>query len=150
MKSLTSRLGLPAAVACIACAAPFGAHADDAGVDAVLAAWEAGFNECSAARIAALYDPAASFWGTTSRVLASTPEAVRFYFEGGCAARPPIRVAIGEHVTHLFGDAATAAGTDTFERGGRSFPARFSFALVRRDDRWLIVQHHSSMMPGSP
>lgn len=150
MKSLLGRLGRSIVVVCIACAAPLGARADDAGVAGMLEAWAAGFNECSAEKIAALYDPAASFWGTTSRALASTPDAVRFYFDGACAARPPIKVEIGEHVTHVFGDAATAAGTYTFERAGRSIAARFSFAFVRRDGRWLIVQHHSSMLPPGP
>ncbi len=32
----------------------------------------------------------------------------------------------------------------------RELPARYSFVLVTRDGRWLIVDHHSSAVPASP
>lgn len=130
--------------------APALAQTGQAGPDAVLEAWAAAFNECSAEKLAALYDPAATLWGTNSGALTTSPEGVRSYFNGACAAQPPIKVRLVERTTRLFGATAASAGSYTFVRSGQEIPARFSFSMVRVDGRWLIVQHHSSLLPGRP
>ena len=51
----------------------------------------------------------------------------------------------------VYGDTAINSGYYTFsyEKDGQptQLPARYSFALVKRDGKWLIVDHHSSTMP---
>lgn len=131
----------------VLCVTPALGHSDEAAVDAVLQAWAAAFNECSAARLSQLYEPQATLWGTNSRSLISSPEGVRFYFDGACAMRPPVKVELGERSTKLFGATAAISGVYTFIREGNGLPARFSFTLVRQDGKWLIIQHHSSRMP---
>ena len=126
------------------------AQADQADADAVVDAWAAAFNECSADKLTALYDPAATLWGTGSPALASTPEGIRTYFTRACAVLPPIKVSIGEHTTRVFGNSAASAGAYSFVQDGRTIPARFSFALIKKDGKWAISQHHSSLMPGRP
>lgn len=118
--------------------------------DGVVDAWAAGFNGCSASGIAALYDASATLWGTNASSLITTPEGVRAYFNAACGAQPPITVRIGERTTRAAGNWATSAGVYVFTRGAQEIPARFSFAMSRQDGRWLIVQHHSSLMPGRP
>ena len=126
------------------------AQANPSDADAIVDAWAAAFNECSPDKLAALYDPAATLWGTGSPALASTPEGIRSYFARACAAQPPIKVSIGERTTRVFGNSAASAGAYSFVQDGRTIPARFSFALVGKDGKWAISQHHSSLMPGRP
>jgi len=130
--------------------APVAAQTDSTSPDALLDAWVSAFNECSAEKLSALYDPAATLWGTNSTALIAAPEGVRFYFNSACSMQPAIKVHLGERTTKVFGTTATSAGTYTFARDGKELPARFSFALARVGDRWLIIQHHSSPLPGRP
>ena len=119
--------------------------------EAVIQAWAAAFNECSAEKLAALYDPQATLWGTNASALTTSPEGIRVYFEGACIMRPPIRVTVGQVVGRLHGGAATVSGTYDFAREGTVLRARYSMALVAADGGgWRIVQHHSSLLPGRP
>ena len=87
------------------------AQADQADANAVVDAWAAAFNECSADKLSALYDPAATLWGTGSPALASTPEGIRSYFARACAAQPPIKVSIGERTQRGNPPSVIAAAT---------------------------------------
>jgi len=116
--------------------------------DGVVQAWAAAFNECSAEKLAALYDPQATLWGTNSAALTTTPEGVRAYFDRACSVSPPIRVAVGQVVSRTHGVYATVSGTYEFAREAMLFPSRYSFALVSTGSGWRIVQHHSSPLPG--
>ncbi len=126
------------------------AQANPSDADAIVDAWAAAFNECSPDKLAALYDPAATLWGTNSPTLATTQESVRSYFAAACAQQPPIKVSLGARTTRGFGCGAVSAGTYSFVRDGKPFPARFSFTLISKDGKWVIVQHHSSPMPVRP
>lgn len=130
--------------------APVAAQTDGMTPEALIEAWVSAFNECNAEKLSALYDPAATLWGTNSTALIAAPEGVRFYFNSACAAQPSIQVSLGERTTRVMGTTASSAGTYTFVRAGKEIPARFSFTLLRAADRWLIIQHHSSLMPGRP
>jgi hypothetical protein len=56
-------IGFSVALICPSTAFAQSNHAD---ADAIVDAWAAAFNECSADKLAALYDPAATLWGTNS------------------------------------------------------------------------------------
>ncbi len=129
--------------------------AADAEVRAATQQWIVAFNTCQQPRdVASLYDRDALFWGTVSRSLITSTEAVSQYFEPVCASAPRAKVELGPYEMRRHGDSATSAGhyTFTFFRGGQALtvPARFSFAYRRDGDRWLIVGHHSSSAPAAP
>jgi hypothetical protein len=54
----------------------------------------------------------------------------------------------------VYGDTAINSGIYTFSsvRDGKpiTIPARFSFAYRHRDGRWVIIDHHSSVVPVPP
>lgn len=116
--------------------------------EAVVQAWAAAFNECSAEKLAALYDPQATLWGTNSSALTTSPGGVRAYFDRACSASPPIKVTVGQVVSRMHGEYATVSGTYEFARSGTAFPSRYSFALLSNGGGWRIVHHHSSPLPG--
>lgn len=117
-------------------------------------AWVAAFNGCDLAAVASLYDQDAVLWGTVSASVIATPAGIRQYFERVCSARMPAKVALGEQNLRTYGDTAVNAGTYTFtafpEGQARAFPARYSFTYRKKDGQWLIIEHHSSMMPAPP
>ena len=116
-----------------------------------LQAWVDAFNSRDPKRIVALYAPAAVFWGTTAKTIATTPAQVWDYFRDA-GQRPATRVTIESSHLRLFGDVAVISGAYTFADvtdGQRSNvrPARYSIVLQRIDGVWLIVDHHSSRVP---
>jgi uncharacterized protein (TIGR02246 family) len=136
-------LGVPAL-------APAGPKED---VTAATQAWAEAFNSRDPARVLALYDADAVFWGTISPTLRDTPEAIRDYFKG-MPDQPQDRVVLGDQRTRVYGHIAINTGLYTFSivRDGRpiTVPARFSFTYRQRDGRWMIVDHHSSAVPSPP
>jgi hypothetical protein len=64
------------------------AQANPSDADAIVDAWAAAFNECSPDKLAALYDPAATLWGTNSPTLATTQACA--HFAAACAQQLPI------------------------------------------------------------
>ena len=116
--------------------------------------WATAFNTCTQANaIASLYQAEALLWGTVSSALTTTPDAVLKYFERACTASPKPTVELGQFQVQGLGDVASSSGIYTFTiySGGqaRTMPARFSFTFRRYGDRWLIISHHSSLMPTS-
>ena len=130
---------------------------DDAkvGVASAASAWSEAFNKCDAARLAQLYAPDAVLWGTVSPAVISTPQGVRQYFERACSMATPPKVAFGEQLVRVHGDAAASnSGSYSFTvvRDGKTLtlPARYTFAYRKAGGQWLIVDHHSSMRPSPP
>ena len=93
------------------------------------------------------------FLGTSSPVIRDSPELVRQYF-GSLGSLGDATNAVGEHRVQVYGDIAINSGYYTLTRrqDGRTTqsPARFSFVYQKRGDDWLIVSHHSSVMPAAP
>jgi len=119
-----------------------------------LQAWATAFNDCDAEKAAALYAPDAMLWGTVSTALVSTPEGIREYFKQAFTAGTPPTVAIGKlFLARTQGEFAMCSGTYTFtvdiQGQPRSLPARFSFAYRKAGQGWLVLSHHSSLMPAS-
>ncbi len=135
---------------CASLSGPATGQGSPSGPEGMVAVWAAAFNECNAEKLAAMYDPLATLWGTNSPALASTPEGVRSYFDRACSASPPIRVAVGQVVSRVHARYATVAGTYEFSREGTLYPSRYSFAMVDTANGWRIVQHHSSSLPARP
>lgn len=148
MKTLLA--ALPLALGIVASAGAQGTD-DEAAVAAALVEWVQAFNARDAARIAALYAPDAVLWGTSSRTIRATPEAVLAYFTDSVTKRPRLRTAVVDQHIRIFGDMAINSGaytsTEPREEGDLVSPSRFTFVYRREGGRWWIVDHHSSRMP---
>jgi uncharacterized protein (TIGR02246 family) len=123
-------------------------------VAAATEAWIAAMNSHDPERVVVLYDPEAVLWGTRSPTLRDNPATVREYFNILRTVPPSYKAVIGEQRIRVYGDTAINSGLYTFseDREGKSIsrPARFSFVYRNRDGRWLIVDHHSSVVPSPP
>jgi uncharacterized protein (TIGR02246 family) len=112
------------------------------------AAWVGAYNSRDPSRITTLYDAEAVFWGTTSPTIRANPAAVAEYFKDA-PKRPDSRVTVNDQHIRVFGDVAINSGSYTFTDGkGGSNAARFTFVYRHRNGQWLIVDHHSSRVPG--
>lgn len=123
-----------------------------ADIEAAMEAWANAFGAEGYGPILALYADEAVFWGTLSPVRRDTPEAIRDYFKTVFSFTGR-SVNFHDPLIRIYGDAAINTGSCTFSwvRDGEkeTIPARYSLAYVRRDGQWLIVDHHSSVMPAS-
>ncbi|CAM9090501.1 unnamed protein product, partial [Scytosiphon promiscuus] len=106
-------------------------------------------------KTAALYAPDSLFWGTVSEEVRSEPEHVRDYFDF-FARLPKLRLVAYDPVPpRVHGKFAVHAGAYTFAWQGADGEtvqtrARFTFAYRLENDKWVIVEHHSSSMPTAP
>jgi uncharacterized protein (TIGR02246 family) len=112
--------------------------------------WAETFNAGDVAAIAALYAPQATIWGTLGQVITTQPDEIQSYFEA--SFRAGLKVELQPFVIHSTeGGDVIVAGHYAFSRIADSeattFPARYSFVLVKADGAWLIAHHHSSLMP---
>lgn len=121
-------------------------------VAAATAAWVVALNSREPARITALYDTEAVFWGTTSKTIRVTPAAVAEYFKTA-PQRPTVRCTLGEQHIRVYGDIAINSGDYSFSEtiNGKTETrlARFTFVFRKRGGKWMIVDHHSSRLPES-
>ena len=126
---------------------------DRAGIEAAAQAWIDAFNEHDSAKISALYDDGAVLWGTLAPEIILSSEGVQAYFERTFQMAPPPTVELGAQHARLFGDVAVSSGSYrlSFVIGGQlqAVPARFSFTYRRASGQWLIVDHHSSLLPSA-
>lgn len=113
-------------------------------------AWADAFNAADLQRVLALYAPDAVLWGTMATDLIDTQEGRRNYFERALAGLPAPTVQLQSLLLQPLGDLVLASGAYLLKLAGRRHPARFTFVLQRRSARWLIVNHHSSLMPAGP
>jgi uncharacterized protein (TIGR02246 family) len=132
----------------LACAPAFSGPVQD--VEAATQQWITAFNRKNAKEIVALYAPDAVFFGTSSGVLRSKPELVWDYFKG-IGDLGDSTIATGEHRVQVFGNVAVNTGyyTRSSTQAGKLVqnPARFTFVYQLREGRWMIVTHHSSVLP---
>jgi uncharacterized protein (TIGR02246 family) len=128
--------------------------ASRARVEAATQSWIAALNSCTVDRILALYDPEAVLWPTTSPKIANSSQSIREYFQRVCSSPTPPKGSLTEQNVRVYGDTAINSGTYTFTvmREGKpaSVPARFSFTYRHVHGQWLILDHHSSLMPAPP
>src|SRR5438876_7293038 len=78
-------------------------------VAAATQTWADAVNNKDVERILALYDAEAVLWGTVSPTLRDSPAAIREYFKPG-AARPNLKVELGEHRIRVYGNIAINTG----------------------------------------
>jgi uncharacterized protein (TIGR02246 family) len=122
-------------------------------VAAATLAWGQAIGESDPEKVLPLYSDDAVLWGTLSPTVRSDRAALRDYFVTAFKALPGLKVAFGDQLIRVYGNAAVNTGYYTFSyvRDGetKSLPARYSFTYVK-NERWQIVDHHSSAMPSTP
>ena len=123
-------------------------------VAAVADRWAQAFSAGNVEGIIALYDARATLFGTRSPRRSDGREAIRQYFVATFAGSLKRQVTFIEPSIRVFDDAA-AVNTGYYQftivladGQPRAVPARYSFTLVKHDGNWLIVDHHSSVLPG--
>lgn len=120
----------------------------------VVQRWAAAFGESNVDAIVALYAPDASFFGTGSKALVTTPEQIRSYFETGLNRDKPRGAQLLDHsVRVLSDDVVIVTGLDrvTGTKDGVVYHAdgRVTFVLERRGAEWKIAHFHRSALPAS-
>ncbi len=123
-------------------------------VAAATLAWGQALGEDDPETVLPFYSDDAVLWGTLSPTVRSDRAALRDYFVTAFKVLPGLKVAFGDQLIRVYGNAAVNTGYYTFSyvKDGetKSLPARYSFTYVKNGERWLIVDHHSSAMPPPP
>jgi uncharacterized protein (TIGR02246 family) len=114
--------------------------------------WAAAFSRGDLDALMSLYDEDALMWGTSSSTMRRGAVAIRQYYAQLLRAFPGTRISLGATSPRLYGDTGVNSGSYTVRRvSGDGKPrvtlARFTMTYVRRDGKWLIVDHHSSLAP---
>jgi uncharacterized protein (TIGR02246 family) len=104
-------------------------------------------------KMAALYDPKAVLIATFTNEL-DTPAEINNYFVG-LMTKEKLQVAFNkQNIRILDENTATNSGLYTFSymENGKTIavPARYTFVYEKRDGKWTIVEHHSSIRPENP
>ncbi len=113
--------------------------------------WNDTLQTGDAQKVAALYDEKDGILlPTVSPKVRHNREEIADYFEHFLAKHPVGR--IDESNIRIYGDIAINSGLYTFElddgEGGRvDVPARFTFVYKKDGDDWMILEHHSSVLP---
>ena len=123
-----------------------------AGALGAVQAWVDAVNRNDLDGIVAAFAVDASFFGTTTRVLVTSSDGIKKYFEGVFAKYVPLSVGLGQvTVSELSSDSAVVTGYDQWKVTVNGKPAegigRLNIAVAVRDGQWRIVRFHRSTMP---
>lgn len=118
----------------------------------VIVRWATAFRESNVDAIVGLYAPDASFFGTGSQALVTTPEPIRRYFETGLNRDKPRGAELLEHSVQVVSDdVVIVTGKDRVSgmKNGSVYHAegRVTFVLRKQASAWQIVHFHRSALP---
>ena len=116
--------------------------------------WGQALGEDDPEKVLPFYADDAVLWGTLSPMVRADRAALRDYFVTAFKVLPGLKVAFGDQLIRVYGNAAVNTGYYTFSYSkdgeAKTLPARYSFTYIKSGERWLIVDHHSSAMPAAP
>src|SRR5215471_4091397 len=123
-------------------------------VAAATLAWAEALGADDPDKVLPYYADDAVLWGTLSPTVRADRMALRDYFVTAFKVLPNLKVTFGDQLIRVYDGTAVNTGYYTFSYGmegeTKSLPARYSFTYVKSGERWLIVDHHSSVMPSIP
>jgi uncharacterized protein (TIGR02246 family) len=100
-------------------------------------------------KIADLYSPHAYLYPTFEDIKES-PKEILSYFEQ-LSQNEDLHVTFNKQHIQVFGNVAINSGFYTFsyKKDGEivNVPARFTFVYIHEGNHWLIINHHSSILP---
>lgn len=112
--------------------------------------WVSCFAQKNAVNISALYDNDAILSGTFSPIKRNTPALIKDYFDDICTHKKH-SVTITDATVRIFDHVAVSTGLYTFNflmnNTPKTIDARFTFVYIKRDNGWVIIEHHSSIIP---
>ena len=116
----------------------------------VIEKWSSGFNAFDAEQTAATYSPDAVVIATFGKQLTTGTAAITGYFKAVGASKAQVKLQEWSAI-ELSPDAVAIAGFYEFSvpKDGQmtTIPARYTFAVFKRDGVWKIGHHHSSSRP---
>lgn len=119
-------------------------------VESAMQSWAEAFSAERPDSILALYAEDAVLWGTLPPTRRDDPAALRDYFEQVFTFTNR-KVTFKDPLIRIYNDMAINTGYYTFFwiRDGQSetTPSRYSMTYAKRNGRWQIVDHHSSILP---
>ena len=112
--------------------------------------WNLALQTKDPGKVAAMYGPGAILVPTLSNRIRHSRQEITDYFDHFLKKEPVGRIT--ESNIRVYGDTAVNSGLYTFnlldaDGNRRDVPARFTFVYRRFESGWLIVEHHSSLMP---
>jgi len=120
-------------------------------VQMALSQWKAAVESGSIDNIMSLYESEAIMISTFAQAPMTKRADIIGYYKK-VVVNPDIKVEVKESHPRIFGTMAINTGRYilNYTQDGEpvSIPARFSFTYILKDGKWLIVDHHSSKMPG--
>lgn len=121
--------------------------ASKAEIAALFDRWNQALETGDPRRVVALYSEKSILIPTLSDKPRLTPAEKEEYFRHFLEKRPSAKIDMRE--IDIGADMAVDSGlyTFTFAGTGEVVRARYSFAYRRFGSRWLIISHHSSIMP---
>lgn len=118
-------------------------------IAALFQEWNDALKTLQPPKVVSLYDVDAVLLPTISNRVRHNHEEIIDYFEGFLAKKPVGE--IDESNIRVHGNIAINSGVYTFTfADGVKVPARFTFVYRWNEERWLIIEHHSSQMPEPP
>jgi uncharacterized protein (TIGR02246 family) len=122
-------------------------------ISAALSDWAQAIRSRSPERVLTLYADTAVLVGTLSDVIRQGYDPVMEYFVNFCAL-DKLDVEVVSKNIRMFDDMAISTGIYNFSWNVASdkvfVRVRFTFVYRREDDKWLIIEHHSSLQPDLP
>ncbi len=120
-------------------------------IESLFDQWNAALQTANPDKVVACYAPNAILLPTVSAQVRHNHAEIRDYFVHFCAKEPEGR--IDEANIRIFDDIAINSGRYTFEITDNDqrvvVAARFTFVYRKLESEWLIIEHHSSILPAS-
>lgn len=118
----------------------------DSTILALFEEWNTALQTGRPKNVVTLYEPNAILLPTVSNKVRHNHEEIENYFFNFLKKGP--KGVINESNIRTFGNIAINSGVYTFSfNDGNTVQARFTFVYRRNEQRWLIIEHHSSAMP---
>ena len=119
---------------------------DTKNIQALFDTWNQALQTGNPKQVTSLYENNAILLPTISNQVRHNHEEIEDYFTHFLAKGP--RVEIDESNIRVFGEIAINSGVYTFSfKDETSVSARFTFVYRWNQERWMIIEHHSSTMP---
>lgn len=113
---------------------------------AVFKQWKNALSTGDSKTVASLYHPNAILLPTLSNTIRRTPKELEDYFDFFLSRNP--KAEVESSYIRLYDDLATHSGIYSFVFGdGTSARTRFTFVYQWHEEKWMIIEHHSSQMP---